>query len=66
MNQKFLSVLGMFCMLVGISACDQMSRRSDKVIVAGKSGDNPPFEFFDTKVGELEGFSIDLMKAIAE
>lgn len=66
MSQKILSIFGMLFVLIGMSACDQTPRRSDKILVVGTSGDNPPFEFFDTQANELQGFSIELMKAIAE
>lgn len=56
----------MLFVLIGMSACDQTPRRSDKVLVVGISADNPPFEFFNTQANELQGFSIDLMKAVAE
>lgn len=59
----FFPVLWTAAFMLGVAGCSQSE--SDTVIVATDNG-FVPFEFIDEKSGELVGFDIDLIKAIAD
>lgn len=59
----FFPVMWAAALMLGVAGCSQSD--PDTVIVATDNG-FVPFEFIDEKSGELVGFDIDLIKAVAD
>lgn len=60
--QYIKSILSAIFMLLILTGCSE-NKKSENLIIIGTSADNPPFEF--TKNGQVIGFDIDVIKAIA-
>lgn len=56
---KFLKIIFLFFLLF---ACD--NKEKEQTLIVGTAADNPPYEFIQN--GEIVGFDIDLIKAIAK
>jgi len=48
-----------------VSGCGQEQEEVAKLVV-GTSADYPPFEYYDEETGELTGFDVEFMEAVAE
>ncbi|MBF2077449.1 MAG: basic amino acid ABC transporter substrate-binding protein [Synechococcales cyanobacterium T60_A2020_003] len=60
-----LAALSALLVIVVTACSNQETNRADSVLIVATSPDFPPFEF-TTATGELQGFDIDLITAIAE
>lgn len=69
--KKLVVLLLAFVMVFSLAACNNAEDSVEdggqaKVYVVGTEPTFPPFEFTDENTGEITGFDIDLIKAIAE
>lgn len=62
----FLQVILPFFLCI-LSGCSDFAEQDESVLVIGTSGDNPPFEFYETSSGDgVKGFDIELMTLVAQ
>lgn len=64
MSGKRLTTVAVFCLLAFVFTFSCLAAPK-KVLRVGTDATYPPFEFQDNKTGEFKGFSIDLIKALA-
>ncbi len=57
-------VIGLVCLILVSGCTNSNSLAADKTLTIAVEGTYPPFEF-QTEAGELQGFDVDLMNAIA-
>ena len=67
----FGTLLSLIALAVGCGGSEEASSSSSagatgKVIIVGTNPDYPPMQFIDNESGEMVGFEVDLMRAIAE
>lgn len=58
----------LIALLVGIiyKRCQLKTAKDTTLLVVGTSADYPPYEFIDTKTGEIVGFDIDVISEVAK
>lgn len=74
LKNRLLSALSLTFVLTLLSACGENGNRETAgstddgtpLVIVGTNPDYPPMQFIDTTTGEMVGYEIDLMHAIAE